>query len=124
MSAATTHFLCRRGDLAPGEKRAFDVGRIRVVLCRNGDAYYAVRDVCPHHGAQLSMGVLGGTNVASDVGEYVYGRDGEILRCPRHGWEIDITTGRVLHDPEHKRVRAYRIVEQGDEILVEMGARA
>jgi len=114
-----THFVCRRDDLAPGEKRAFELGRIRVVLCRRGDSFYALRDVCPHHGAQLSMGVLTGTNVESEVGEYHYGRDGEVLRCPRHGWEIDITTGRALHDPDHKRVKTYRVVERGDAVLVE-----
>jgi nitrite reductase/ring-hydroxylating ferredoxin subunit len=113
--------LCRRDELADGQKRGFEVGGSRVVLCRRGDAFFALRDICPHHGARLSMGVLNGTNVESEVGEYVYGRDGEILRCPRHGWEIDITSGRTLHDPAHKRVRAYRVVLDGDNVLIEMG---
>lgn len=114
------HFLCRRDELAAGRMRAFQVGKTRLVLCRHGDTFAALRNICSHHGAQLSDGLLGGTNVASEVGEYVYGRDQEILRCPRHGFEFDITTGRSLHDPEHQRVKVYNVVTRGEEIFVEL----
>ncbi len=103
--------------------RAFRVGGVQIVLCRTRDAFHALRDLCPHHGAHLSQGRLTGTNLPSAVGELVYGRDGEVLRCPRHGWEIDVLSGRSLHDPERKRVKVYRVVEQGDDVLVEMDAR-
>jgi 3-phenylpropionate/trans-cinnamate dioxygenase ferredoxin subunit len=114
------HFLCRRDELAPGEMRAFQVGRNELVLCRHGDEFAAVNNVCSHHGARLSEGVLSGTNVLSDVGEYCYGRDGEILRCPRHGYEYDILTGRSLHDPDHQRVKSYPIVVKEDEVFAEL----
>ena len=49
-------------------------------------------------------------------GEYVWARDGEILRCPWHGWEFDITTGRSVFNPHAVRVKMYEVtVEAPDE---------
>ena len=40
-------------------------------------------------------------------------RDGEIVRCPWHGWEFDITTGRSVYNPHRLRVKIYDVaVEQ------------
>jgi 3-phenylpropionate/trans-cinnamate dioxygenase ferredoxin subunit len=61
--------------------------------------YCAVRNVCPHQGAPVCRGAIEGTWVASAPGEFVWGRDGEILRCPWHGWEFDLQTGAALFDP-------------------------
>jgi nitrite reductase/ring-hydroxylating ferredoxin subunit len=100
--------------------RAFKVGTTRIVMCRVGDAYAALRDICPHHGAELSGGILGGTIVPCEVGRYQYGRDGEIVRCPRHGYEFDVWTGRSLHDPERMRVKVYEVVETDDGVYLEL----
>jgi nitrite reductase (NADH) small subunit len=101
--------------------RAFELDRTRIVLCRGAESFTALRDICPHQGAQLSGGLFGGTNVPSAVGEYEFGRAGEIVRCPRHGFEFDAKTGRSLHDPDHVRVKSYPVVERGDEIYVDLG---
>ncbi len=46
--------------------------------------------------------------------EYRYGLDDSVLRCPWHGWEFDIRTGRSLFDPERMRVTTYpTLVEDG-----------
>ena len=50
-------------------------------------------------------------------GEYARGTDGEIIRCPWHGWEFDVRTGRSWFDPERTRVRSYRTgVRSGAEL--------
>jgi 3-phenylpropionate/trans-cinnamate dioxygenase ferredoxin subunit len=47
-------------------------------------------------------------------------RDGEILRCPWHGWEFDLTTGQSVFLPEGVRVKSYPVgVEQAPETSVE-----
>jgi nitrite reductase/ring-hydroxylating ferredoxin subunit len=122
--STTLEFVCKRDDLAPGEMRAFKVGRTRIVLCRTADKFAALRDICSHQGAALSGGLLGGTNVPCPVvGHYEFGRAGEIVRCPRHGYEFDIWTGKSLHNPEHERVKSYPVVEQGDDVYIELEAR-
>jgi nitrite reductase (NADH) small subunit len=47
--------------------------------------------------------------VTSKPGEYARAREGEILRCPWHGWEFDLTTGRSVFNPHKTRVRSYEV---------------
>ena len=50
----------------------------------------------------------------SRPGEYIWACDGEIVRCPWHGWEFDITTGRSIFNPHKMRVKTYEVtVERG-----------
>jgi nitrite reductase (NADH) small subunit len=112
--------VCRRDELQPGECGVFTVdGREFAVARVSEDEFYAIRNRCPHQGAPLGRGYLTGTFLPSEVGQYDYGREAEILRCPWHRYEFDVTTGRSLHDPAHCRVAAYRVVLQGDEVLLE-----
>jgi 3-phenylpropionate/trans-cinnamate dioxygenase ferredoxin subunit len=65
--------------------------------------------------------VLGGTLVAREPGRYEWGRDGEVLRCPWHAWEFDVTTGRSLWGEDAFRLAVYPVtVVDGDVII---GAR-
>ena len=50
-------------------------------------------------------------------GDFVYEREGEVLKCPWHEWEFDITTVRALA-VERLRVKTYRVgVEDGEVVL-------
>jgi nitrite reductase/ring-hydroxylating ferredoxin subunit len=51
---------------------------------------------------------VSGTSLPSKVYEYIYGREGCILRCPWHGWEFDLRTGEHLVDPE-TRLKEVRV---------------
>jgi len=51
-------------------------------------------------------------------GEYRYALDGQVLKCPWHFWEFDITTGEMIFVPDPKRVKTYE-VEAETEIKVE-----
>jgi nitrite reductase/ring-hydroxylating ferredoxin subunit len=107
-------FVCRAEDVPEGEPHSFDAGRVRVCVVRRGDRFYALNDRCPHRQVALSAGTLGGTALPSEVGIVRYGRDGEILRCPWHGWEFDVRTGQSWFDPGQVRVRRYEVaVEPG-----------
>ncbi|WP_308422864.1 Rieske (2Fe-2S) protein [Paenibacillus nasutitermitis] len=77
--------------------------------------FYAVHNYCPHQGAELCKGPVCGTNLESNVYEFIYGRDQEIIRCPWHGWEFDLKTGKSLFS-EKVRVRSYP-VEVTDNII-------
>lgn len=112
-------------EFAPGTPYCIEVAGRRLVVVRNGDRFYALRDTCPHQGAPLSAGSVQGTTLKRDVGDPIaFGRVGEILRCPWHGWEFDLKTGRSLIDPDKIRVRAYPVRVEGDRVIVEIAAHA
>lgn len=104
-----THVVGRVSDLPPGERRIVEVDGRSIGVFNIGGRYYALRNTCPHQGAPLCLGSLGGTAVPSRPGEYVWERDGEILSCPWHGWEFDVTTGRSIFNPHRTRVRSYEV---------------
>jgi len=81
-----------------------------------GGQFYALRNRCPHQGAPLCRGKVKGTTIPGKPYEYVYGRDQEIIQCPWHGWEFEITTGRTFFNPHRMRVKTYEVtVEPGAE---------
>jgi nitrite reductase/ring-hydroxylating ferredoxin subunit len=55
------------------------------------------------------LGSVKGMTMPSKPGEYAWAREGEILRCPWHGWEFDVTTGRSVFNPHKTRVRGYEV---------------
>jgi len=114
----TRQRVCAAGDLGPGERRVTVVGGRSIAVFNVDGDLYAVRNTCPHQGAELARGTIGGTMLASRPHEYVFGLCNRILRCPWHGWEFDLTSGRSLFDPEQIRVKTYPVlVENGDVIV-------
>lgn len=99
----------RVGEIPPGSRTIVDVAGRSVGVFNVGGTFYALRNACPHQGGPLCLGRIRGTTLPSAPGEYVYGREGEIIRCPWHGWEFDVTTGRTLVDPARLRVRRYDV---------------
>ena len=101
-------------EIGPGQRKIVEIEGVSVGIFNVGGTFYALKNVCPHQGAPLCLGSLKGTTLPSAPGEYVWARDGEILRCPWHGWEFDVTNGRSVFNPHRVRVRAYEVtVEPG-----------
>jgi nitrite reductase (NADH) small subunit len=69
-----------------------------------------VRNRCPHHGAPLCLGSVRERAVGVPGSYGLGGRT--VLKCPWHGWEFDLETGRCPDDPSI-RVAVYdaRIVD-------------
>jgi len=96
---AKKHYICDCAELREGERKLVQVGSRSVGLFNVRGSYHALLNVCPHTGGTLCEGPIGGTNKAVDLKDgyqYVYEREGEILRCAWHGWEFDIATGECL----------------------------
>jgi nitrite reductase (NADH) small subunit len=109
------YIVGRVSELPPGERKIVEVaGRSIGVFHVNGQ-FYALRNRCPHQGAPLCKGAIKGMALPSKPGEYRWGREGEILRCPWHGWEFDITNGRSIYNPHKIRVRTYEVTVEADE---------
>lgn len=112
-----THIVGRVSDLPPGERLIVTVeGRSIGVFNVHGQ-FYALRNRCPHQAAPLCLGAIKGMAMPSKPGEYKWEREGEILRCPWHGWEFDITNGRSIFNPHRIRVASYPVTVEHDEQL-------
>ena len=109
----TRHEICSLEALPPGERKIVEVGRRSIGIFNVGGSLYAIRNRCPHQGAELCRGTVGGTMLPTEnPGEYNYALDGRILRCPWHFWEFDITTGEMIFVPEPQRVKKYEVVAE------------
>ncbi|NKB68920.1 MAG: Rieske 2Fe-2S domain-containing protein [Candidatus Latescibacteria bacterium] len=110
------------GDFASGQPQRVEVAGRALVVVRSGERFYALRDTCPHQGAPLSGGKVGGTSLPCLPGDEIgFGQEGELLTCPWHGWQFELATGRALVEPERFRVRAYPVRVVEGRVLVEMG---
>ncbi len=107
------HVVCRADEIAPGTARRFEVeGRAIAVFNVNG-AFAAIADRCPHEGASLCRGHIVGLAESDEPGQYRIVREGEFVRCPWHGWEFDLKTGRSWCDPARTRVKSYDVSVAG-----------
>jgi nitrite reductase (NADH) small subunit len=105
----STHVVGPASEIAPGGRKIVEVAGRSIGVFNVDGVFYALRNACPHQGAPLCMGSVKGTAEASRPGEYVWGREGRILRCPWHGWEFDLATGQSVFNPHRTRVRSYRV---------------
>ena len=104
-----THVAAPAAELPPGSRRIVEAEGRSIGVFNVGGAFYALRNTCPHQGAPLCEGSVQGTALPSRPGEHRWARDGEILRCPWHGWEFDLTTGRSIFNPHRTRVKRYEV---------------
>jgi nitrite reductase (NADH) small subunit len=112
------HELFPLDELPAGEMRSVMVGQVAIVVIHGTDGRLrALRDTCSHHGARLSRGLLQPLVVGDDVGDRQLSSK-LVVRCPWHGFEFDVDTGRCPADPDRARVRAYAVtVEDGTVVL-------
>lgn len=103
------YVVCPVKELPPGGRRIVEAGGRSIGVFNVHGRYYALRNTCPHQSAPLCIGPVTGTNVPLGPYELSYERDGEIVRCPWHGWEFDILTGRSIFNPHKVRVRSFEV---------------
>jgi nitrite reductase (NADH) small subunit len=112
------HVVCTRGELAEEGRRIVQIGRREIGVFAVGERLFAVRNVCPHHNAPICRGTVGGTNLPSAVGEFTYGREGLVLRCPWHGFEFDLESGDCLVHERKWRLGLFSAEYEGDDVVV------
>jgi nitrite reductase (NADH) small subunit len=115
----------RRVTLGPVED--FPVGKFKIVMAGDVEigivrlgtgVLHAVRNRCPHKGAPICKGILGGTWPPSRVGELAFEREGEVLVCPWHGYEFDLNTGLELYQDRPTRLRKYNAAVEDGQVIV------
>ena len=117
--AADRHVVGRADEVPPGQRKIVEVKGKSIGVFNVAGKFFALLNRCPHQAAPLCRGRITGMTLPSKPGEYLWGRDGEILRCPWHGWEFDLTTGRSIFNPHRVRVRAYDVTVEPEDPSVE-----
>jgi nitrite reductase/ring-hydroxylating ferredoxin subunit len=94
----------KTGEIAPGTIKEFQVEGKAVAVANVDGKFYAISNTCLHRGGPLGQGPL----------------EGKIVTCPWHGWEYDVTTGKISQNPA-VGVSSYPVEVRGDEIFVNAG---
>ena len=113
----------RVGPVATFPDRAMTVAQVggrEIVVVRSPSGVHAIRNLCPHQGARICGGLLTGTYLPSTPGALSYGLEGEVVRCPWHGWEFDVRSGHAVFGISTKRLVTYPTEIRGDELWVEL----
>ena len=114
--------VARVDEIPPGSRKLVDVDGRTIGVFNVAGTFVAVLNVCPHELAPVCLGQVRGTTLPSAPGEYRWGREGEILACPWHGWEFDLLTGEALADPR-KRLRRYPVTVRDDTVFLTLRPR-
>ncbi|MGP9791341.1 Rieske (2Fe-2S) protein [Roseinatronobacter sp. NSM] len=105
----TDHVVCALSELPPGTAKRVMIGTRAIAVFNVDGKLSAIADRCPHEGASLSLGQVGGVIVADRPGEYRVRTDMKMVRCPWHGWEFDMETGKSWCDPARMKTRSFGV---------------
>src|SRR5216683_1271932 len=91
-------------DLDEGELLAVEVDGEPICLAKIDGNIYAITDNCTHISGPLNEGEL----------------DGEVLTCPWHGAQFNITTGKVLRGPARQDIATYAVKVEDNAVFVSL----
>ncbi len=95
--------VAREADVPAGTARVVTVDGHSIALCHvDGDAIYAIDNVCSHDGGPLGDGTLHADRV----------------ECPRHGALFDVRSGAAKTLPAVRGVRSYPVRIAGGDVEV------
>ena len=92
------------GEVPVGTIQEVTVDGKAVAVANVGGEFHAINNTCLHHGGPLGDGQL----------------EGKIVTCPWHGWQYDVTTGKISQNPA-VGVDCYAVDVRGEEIYVDAG---
>jgi NAD(P)H-dependent nitrite reductase small subunit len=94
--------VAKKSEIPEDTGKCVEVNGQEIALFKVDGKVCAVYQGCPHQGGPLSEG----------------GIDGNIVTCPWHGWEFDVTTGVCTFNDGIKQP-VFKVKEEGDDVYVE-----
>ena len=92
--------LAARVDEIPeGERKILKIDNLSIGLFHHRGNWYALKNVCLHRGGPVCTGTL----------------EGDILTCPWHGFQYNVTNGHLLVD-DSAHLDSYHVRVQNEEI--------
>ncbi len=113
------YFVAHEDELPDGARRIVTVRGVEIGVFNISGRYFALPNLCIHQWGPLCTGKIAGTLVAREENNWKleWVKDGEILICPWHAMEYDITTGQNLSRPKVK-LRHYPVKVEDGEVRV------
>jgi 3-phenylpropionate/trans-cinnamate dioxygenase ferredoxin subunit len=105
----TRYVVSRADDLSDGDRKVVEVNGRSIGIFNVHGEYFALRNVCPHQGGPLCAGVVWSYVHSRAPGDYDYDAERKLVRCPWHGWEFELSTGKSWFDPRRMRVKSYDV---------------
>lgn len=94
----------KKDEVPPGTIREFQLDGKTVAIANVNGKFSVINNVCLHRGGPLGEGEL----------------NGQVVTCPWHGWQYDVTTGKLAANPA-VGVETYLVELRGDDIFVDIG---
>ena len=95
---------CAQSEIAPDSVKAFEIGDRRLAVFNIGGRFYVTDDECTHASASLADGML----------------EGEVIECAMHLGAFHVPTGEVKAPPCAVALRTYKVIREGDDVLVDL----
>ena len=96
--------LCRIDDVPVGDLRQFRVMGHEILVVNLNGIFFCLDARCTHAGAPLAEGEI----------------RGDVLTCPWHGSQFNVTDGSVVRGPAERPLKAYRSTVEKDFLNVEL----
>jgi nitrite reductase/ring-hydroxylating ferredoxin subunit len=96
--------VCAKAEIAPDSVKAFEIGDKRLAVFNLGGQFYVTDDECTHAAASLADGML----------------EGDVIECSMHFGAFHVPTGAVKAPPCEMALRTYKVVPDGDDVLVDL----
>jgi 3-phenylpropionate/trans-cinnamate dioxygenase ferredoxin subunit len=90
------------GEISPGEIKLAATGENPIAVANVGGTLYGFDDRCTHRQCSLAQGSL----------------EGQVVTCPCHGSQFDVTSGAVLRGPAKEPLRTYPAMSDGGQVVV------
>ena len=94
----------REIDFSKGFIKLVDASGKKIAIADVNGKLYAFDDKCTHYGGHLSRGLL----------------FDNIVQCPLHGSQFDVTTGERKSGPAMKPIKTYTVKVEGGEVFIDV----
>ena len=108
-------------EFALDEFRVVEIPGGSIGVVRTATGFYAVRNRCPHMGADMCGNPVTRTTLPAGPFEYRLDEDSCVVRCPWHRWEFRIDDGRAIGGITRKRLVTYDVVVEDGQVYVLRG---
>jgi len=98
------HFAAKADCVEDDVPTLVTVGKFQIALCRLGDEFFAIDNICTHEHACFTDGFI----------------DGDEVECPLHQARFHIPTGKVMGAPAEEDLRTYGVKREGDDVFVQV----